>query len=74
MTKARTRTIDDNGFNPVWDETLALSFDMVKGMEDLGFVRFEVRDDGSVGADKVVAAYTVPLGCLNLGALSSLHW
>lgn len=67
--KLRTRTIEDNGFNPAWNETLAFDFECAEGMEDLVFVRFDVRYEGEVVEmlDKSVGAYCVPLGCLNKG-------
>lgn len=67
--KLRTRTIEDNGFNPTWDETLVFDFDGAEGMEDLVFVRFDVRYEGEVVEmlDKSVGSYCVPLGSLNKG-------
>ncbi|KAL7415734.1 PLC-like phosphodiesterase [Mrakia frigida] len=67
--KLKTKTIEDNGFNPVWNETLAFDFECAEGMEDLVFVRFDVRYEGEVVEmlDKSVGAYCVSLGSLNKG-------
>lgn len=67
--KLRTRTVEDNGFNPAWNETLSFDFDGAEGMEDLVFVRFDVRYEGEVVEmlDKSVGSYCIPLGSLNKG-------
>lgn len=67
--KLRTRTVEDNGFNPAWNETLSFDFEGAEGMEDLVFVRFDVRYEGEVVDmfDKSVGSYCVPLGALNMG-------
>ncbi|KAF5345075.1 hypothetical protein D9756_011158 [Leucocoprinus leucothites] len=49
---ARTRTIKNNGFNPIWNDTLQLSFDAPTqpGMLDLIFLRLLVKQEsGGVG-------------------------
>ena len=43
-TTLRTSVVKNNSFNPVWDETLVLKFEILGDMMDLAFVRFEVRD------------------------------
>lgn len=77
ILRAKTRSIADNGFNPLWNESKTLSWVGAEGMEDLAFVRFEVRHDPSmengeeVGKDgedgEGVAGYCVSVGCLNQG-------
>lgn len=75
ITRAKTSTIEDNGFNPVWNETKTLTWLGIEGMDDLAFVRFEVRHEGRSGAfgaggsgeDRAVAGYCVSVGCLNQG-------
>ncbi|THH29346.1 hypothetical protein EUX98_g4856 [Antrodiella citrinella] len=70
-TSARTQTVKtsavkNNGFNPVWEQSVSLPFDCVGDMRDLVFVRFavkqEMKDD-----DEPLAVYCVSLGSLNLG-------
>ncbi|CAG8728810.1 1030_t:CDS:2, partial [Acaulospora colombiana] len=54
--KVKTRTIRNNGFNPVWDEQVELPFDVFGGesMKDLIFVRFLVKDSNMDEDDFVV--------------------
>ncbi|KAF8336862.1 uncharacterized protein EI90DRAFT_3043894 [Cantharellus anzutake] len=40
-----TSVVKDNGFNPVWKETMAIPFDCVGDMRELIFVRFQVKDE-----------------------------
>jgi hypothetical protein len=78
ILRTKTRSIADNGFNPVWNESRTLSWVGAEGMDDLAFVRFEVRHDpsagvagGEVGGDgddgPVVAGYCSSVGSLNQG-------
>ncbi|XP_055079056.1 1-phosphatidylinositol 4,5-bisphosphate phosphodiesterase eta-2a [Periophthalmus magnuspinnatus] len=45
--KEQTRVVDDNGFNPMWEETLVF----VVHMPDLALVRFLVWDHDPIGQD-----------------------
>ncbi|KAG8907428.1 Phospholipase C [Tulasnella sp. 408] len=63
---AKTKVVMDNGFNPVWEEELCIPFDLVGGMKDLVFVRFEVRDK-SEDSDNPIGVYVTSLGSLQLG-------
>ncbi|GLB39507.1 putative phosphoinositide phospholipase C [Lyophyllum shimeji] len=66
----RTRTVKNNGFNPVWQETLRLPFEVVggPGMRELVFVRFSVLEDDHDGHDdEPIAQYCTPLACLEQG-------
>ncbi|KAG6330246.1 hypothetical protein ID866_8842, partial [Astraeus odoratus] len=42
---SRTNSVKNNGFNPVWQETLHLKFDCAANLFDLIFVRFTVLRD-----------------------------
>lgn len=65
--KAKTRTIPNNGFNPIWNEELKLPFDVFgAGMRDLIFVRFLVKSS-KIDKDDTVGAYCTSLGSLELG-------
>jgi phosphatidylinositol phospholipase C, delta len=66
--KVKTKTVRNNGFNPVWDEHLELPFDVFGGdsMRDLIFVRFLVKDS-NMDEDDFVGAYCTSLSCLELG-------
>ncbi|MBN3324626.1 PLCH1 phosphodiesterase, partial [Atractosteus spatula] len=47
--KEQTRVVDDNGFNPVWEETLTFTVHM----PELALVRFLVWDHDPIGRDFV---------------------
>ncbi|KAM8952531.1 1-phosphatidylinositol 4,5-bisphosphate phosphodiesterase eta-1 isoform 1-T1 [Pelodytes ibericus] len=47
--KEQTRVVDDNGFNPVWEETLTFTVHM----PDVALVRFLVWDHDPIGRDFV---------------------
>ncbi|TCD60361.1 Phospholipase C [Steccherinum ochraceum] len=70
-TSARTLTVKtgavkNNGFNPVWEQSISLPFDCVGEMMDLIFVRFAVKQEDK-DDDEPLAVYCVSLGSLNLG-------
>jgi phosphatidylinositol phospholipase C delta len=62
----RTSTVKNNGFNPVWDETLSLPFEVLGDMRELVFVRFAVREDGD-DENEALAVHCVSLACLREG-------
>jgi phosphatidylinositol phospholipase C delta len=62
----RTSTVKNNGFNPVWDETLSLPFRVLGEMRELVFVRFAVREDGD-DDNEALAVHCVSLSCLREG-------
>jgi phosphatidylinositol phospholipase C delta len=66
LVSRRTSAVKNNGFNPVWQETLSLPFDCVGGMLDLVFVRFAVCRDGE-SDEEPIAVYCVSLGSLAMG-------
>ncbi|XP_016119111.1 1-phosphatidylinositol 4,5-bisphosphate phosphodiesterase eta-1-like, partial [Sinocyclocheilus grahami] len=45
--KEQTRVVDDNGFNPVWEETLSFTLHM----PEVALVRFLVWDHDPIGRD-----------------------
>ncbi|XP_047678774.1 1-phosphatidylinositol 4,5-bisphosphate phosphodiesterase eta-1 [Tachysurus fulvidraco] len=47
--KEQTRVVDDNGFNPVWEETLSFTLHM----PEIALVRFLVWDHDPIGRDFV---------------------
>ncbi|KAI0786941.1 PLC-like phosphodiesterase [Abortiporus biennis] len=70
-TSARTITVKtgvvkNNGFNPVWEQSLSLPFDCVGDMKDLIFVRFAVKQEDK-DDEEPLAVYCCSLGSLNLG-------
>ncbi len=67
----RTSTVKNNGFNPIWEETLSLPFHVLGDMRELVFVRFAVREDGD-DENEALAVHCVSLACLREGVLSCL--
>ncbi|XP_033981241.1 inactive phospholipase C-like protein 2 [Trematomus bernacchii] len=61
-TERRTRTVTQNGDNPVFDE----SFEFQINLPELAMVRFVVLDDDFIG-DEFIGQYTIPLECLQPG-------
>ena len=64
--KAKTSVIRNNGFNPRWDETLELGFDVLGGMTEFVFVRFVIKDK-DVDKDNLIGRYCACLKTLELG-------
>ena len=64
--KARTSVVRNNGFNPRWDETLELEFDVLGGMTEFVFVRFVIKDD-DVDRDNWIGMYCACLSTMELG-------
>ncbi|XP_029370622.1 inactive phospholipase C-like protein 2 isoform X2 [Echeneis naucrates] len=61
-TERRTRTVTQNGDNPVFDE----SFEFQINLPELAMVRFVVLDDDFIG-DEFIGQYTISLECLQPG-------
>ncbi|KAM4539069.1 inactive phospholipase C-like protein 2 [Odontesthes bonariensis] len=61
-TERRTRTVTQNGDNPIFDE----SFEFQINLPELAMVRFVVLDDEFIG-DEFIGQYTIPLECLQPG-------
>ncbi len=58
----RTKTVDDNGYNPLWNE----DFEFRVNCPELAFVKFTVKDD-DVSKDDMVGEYTVRFENLRSG-------
>ncbi|KAI6007820.1 PLC-like phosphodiesterase, partial [Pisolithus marmoratus] len=63
---ARTSSVKNNGFNPIWQESLRLSFECAANLLDLVFVRFTVLRDGENDGEPI-AVYCVNLASLAMG-------
>jgi phosphatidylinositol phospholipase C delta len=67
----KSAPVKNNGFNPVWEEKCSLPFELVggreRGMMDLVFVKFAVRDDGDDEDDTPIAVFCASLGSLREG-------
>ncbi|KAG9103442.1 Phospholipase C [Ceratobasidium sp. 370] len=61
----RTTAVKNNGFNPVWEESVSIPFTCVGDMWDLVFVKFTVLDDDD--DDEPLALYCASLGSLRQG-------
>ncbi|XP_067467371.1 inactive phospholipase C-like protein 2 isoform X2 [Thunnus thynnus] len=61
-TERRTRTVTQNGDNPIFDE----SFEFQINLPELAMVRFVVLDDDFIG-DEFIGQYAIPLECLQPG-------
>ncbi|AWP21838.1 putative inactive phospholipase C-like protein 2 [Scophthalmus maximus] len=61
-TERRTRTVTQNGDNPIFDE----SFEFQINLPELAMVRFMVLDDDYIG-DEFIGQYTISLECLQPG-------
>jgi len=59
-----SKVIPDNGFNPVWNETLS---PIQLHCPDLAIIQFKVCDQTSSDEDAVVAQYSLPFNCIQTG-------
>ncbi|KAI0701985.1 PLC-like phosphodiesterase [Cytidiella melzeri] len=62
----KTFVVKNNGFNPVWEQSLSLPFDCVGGMLDLVFVKFAVKQEDKE-LEEPLAVYCSSLASFNLG-------
>ncbi|KAK1876860.1 1-phosphatidylinositol 45-bisphosphate phosphodiesterase delta-4 [Dissostichus eleginoides] len=63
QAKQETRYIDNNGFNPVWYDTLRFTIHT----PELAMVRFVVEDYDKTSRNDFVGQYTLPLICMQQG-------
>ena len=61
--KFKTTKVDDNGFNPVWNN----SFDFQVHNPDLALLRFIIYDMDIFGDSNFIGQYTIPVRCLRPG-------
>lgn len=61
--KYRTKTIADNGFNPVWNETFQLNLHC----PEVALLRLCVKDFDSTSANDFVGEYTIPVESVRSG-------
>jgi Ca2+-dependent lipid-binding protein len=67
-TKCKTKTIDDNGLHPVWNE----EFRFIISNPELAFVRFQIFDSDRYTNDDLIGSYTVAFSALAQGI--NLHY
>ncbi|XP_033833374.1 1-phosphatidylinositol 4,5-bisphosphate phosphodiesterase delta-4 [Periophthalmus magnuspinnatus] len=63
QNKQETRWIENNGFNPVWYDTLRFTIHA----PELALVRFVVEDYDKTSKNDFVGQYTLPLSCMQQG-------
>uniref|UniRef100_A0A3Q1G5W5 Phosphoinositide phospholipase C n=1 Tax=Acanthochromis polyacanthus TaxID=80966 RepID=A0A3Q1G5W5_9TELE len=63
VAEKETRPVDNNGFNPEWNENF--QFDVY--VPELALVRFVVEDHDSTSDNEFVGQYTIPFASLQLG-------
>ncbi|XP_061782566.1 1-phosphatidylinositol 4,5-bisphosphate phosphodiesterase delta-4-like isoform X2 [Nerophis lumbriciformis] len=63
QTKEETSHINNNGFNPVWNQTL----NFVIHTPDLALVRFVVEDYDKTSRNDFIGQYTLPFTCIQSG-------
>lgn len=61
-----TKTVENNGLNPVWDESDGVTFDSIK-FPDSAIVMFSVWDFVSEATENFIAAAAIPLSCMREG-------
>lgn len=65
--QARTGAVKNNGFDPKWQETLSVEFEVANDMLDLVFVQLVVKDETVNDDEHSLAMYCIPLACLKPG-------
>ena len=72
-TPLKTSVVKNNGFNPSWEETLLLPFEVLGGMKELVFLRVEVKDERGgmsvpgMGGDGLCGVWCAGLGSVGEG-------
>uniref|UniRef100_A0A8C0G272 Phosphoinositide phospholipase C n=1 Tax=Chelonoidis abingdonii TaxID=106734 RepID=A0A8C0G272_CHEAB len=67
--KKQTKVIENNGFNPKWDEEFGFDIDV----PELALVRFVVEDFDVSTKNDFIGQYTIPFTCLKQGKELSLE-
>ncbi|CDQ75508.1 unnamed protein product [Oncorhynchus mykiss] len=63
QAKQETRYIDNNGFNPVWYDTLRFTIHV----PELALARFVVEDYDKASRNDFIRQYTLPFSCIQQG-------
>lgn len=61
--KQRTKVVKNNGFNPVWNETLEVTIKV----PEVSLLYFSLRDESSLASDPVLALCCIPFRSLATG-------
>lgn len=65
--KYKTRVVAYNTYNPRWGEAMQLRYKISGGLDDLCFLRIEVKNQISVSEDITVAHFCASIGSLEKG-------
>jgi hypothetical protein len=60
----KTKTVGNNGFNPVWKKRSTATFEVHN--KDVAFIHFRIIDD-DLGSDDKIASSAIPFNCLRKG-------
>uniref|UniRef100_A0A669DE57 Phosphoinositide phospholipase C n=1 Tax=Oreochromis niloticus TaxID=8128 RepID=A0A669DE57_ORENI len=69
QAKQETRYIENNGFNPMWYDTLHFTIHT----PELAMVRFVVEDYDKTSKNDFVGQYTLPLSCMQQGTFKNSY-
>jgi hypothetical protein len=61
-TECKTKTVKDNGFNPIWEE----KFSFLVNCPELAFIKFTVKDE-DFGKDQLIGDYTIRFQSIRQG-------
>ena len=67
LTRSRTRVVAYNTYNPRWGETIRVGCKVPGGLDDICFLRVEVKHQISVSDDITVAHFCGAIGSLETG-------
>ena len=54
LAEKKTKSVQDNGFNPLWNET----FKFTVNCPELAFVKFTIKDE-DIGKNQLIGEYTI---------------
>jgi Ca2+-dependent lipid-binding protein len=64
LAEKKTKSVQDNGFNPIWNET----FKFVVNCPELAFVKFTVKDE-DIGKDQFIGDFTIRFNNMRPGCI-----
>lgn len=67
LAEKKSKSVQDNGFNPIWNET----FKFVVNCPELAFVKFTVKDE-DIGKNQLIGDYTIRFNNIRPGELLKL--
>lgn len=67
LAEKKTKSVQDNGFNPIWNET----FKFVVNCPELAFVKFTVKDE-DIGKNQLIGDFTIRFNNMRPGRVYSI--